>query len=132
MAKVFVTRQMAQEAIDLVAKYAAVDVWEGEDTPPRDEFVRRIADVDGILLYGVDKIDGAAMDAAPRLKVIANVSVGYDNIDVEAATRRGIRVSNTPGVVTESTADLTFALMLAIARRIVEMVNLTKEGGWKM
>lgn len=132
MPKVFVTRGMAQEALDLLAKHAEVDVWEGEETPSRDEFMRRIADADAILLWGTDEIDGALMDAAPRLKIIANVSVGYNNIDVAAAAERGIMASNTPGVVTESTADLTFTLMLAIARRLVEMVDLTKKGGWKL
>jgi len=130
--KVFVTRKVAQEAINIIAPYAEVDIWDKEDTPPREEFLLRIADVEGLLLWGADKIDGDAMDAALKLKVIANISVGYDNIDVEAATSRGIRVSNTPGVVTDSTADLTFSLMLAIARRLVEMVNLTIKGGWEM
>ncbi len=132
MAKVFVTRRMDPEALDLLAKHAQVDVWEEADTPPRQEFMRRIAEADGILLWGTDAVDGEMMDAAAGLKVIANVSVGYDNIDVEAATARGIKVGNTPGVVTESTADFTFALMLAISRRLVEMVELTKRGGWKM
>ncbi|HEY82943.1 MAG TPA: D-glycerate dehydrogenase [Dehalococcoidia bacterium] len=132
MPKVFVSRRLAQQAIDMLSQYAEVDVWKGEDAPPRDEFLRRIADVDGIVLWGEDKIDGAAMDAAPKLKLIANVSVGYDNIDIEAAAKRGIMASNTPGVVTESTADLTMALMLAIARRLVEMASLPAKGEWKL
>jgi glyoxylate reductase len=132
MAKVYVSRRIAQEAIDLLVPHAEVDVWEGEDAPPHQEFLRRIADVDGIVLWGEDDIDGAAMDAAPNLKYIANVSVGYNNIDVEAAAKRGIMASNTPGVVTDSTADLTMTLMLAIARRLVEMVNLTTRGEWKL
>ncbi len=133
MPKVFVTRQVAQEALDLLNKHAEVDVWEKEDTPPRVEFARHIADVDGIVLWGNDDIDGPLMDAAPKLKVIADIAVGYNNIDVEAATKRGIRVSNTPGVVTNATADLTFALLLAGARRLVEMANLVhKKDGWKM
>ena len=132
MPKVFVSRRVAQKAIALITPHAEVDVWEGEDAPPREEFLRRIADIDGLLLLGVDTMDSAAMDAAPKLKVIADISVGYDNVDIEAASKRGIMVSNTPGVVTDSTADLTFALMLAIARRLVEMVNLTVRGEWKM
>jgi len=132
MTKVFISRRVAQEAIDLITPHAEVNIWQKEDTPPREEFLRDIADVDGILLWGADKIDGAAMDATSKLKVIASISVGYDNIDIEAAAKRGIRVSNTPGVVTDSTADLTFALMLASARRLVEMVNLTTKGGWEM
>jgi glyoxylate reductase len=132
MAKVFVTRRMAQEALDLLAKHSEVDVWEGEETPPREEFIKRLSGANGLLLWGTDDVDGALMDAAPNLKIIANVSVGYNNIDTEAATARGIMVSNTPGVVTDSTADLTFTLMLSISRRLVEMVNLTREGGWKL
>ncbi len=132
MSKVFVSRRIAQKAIDMLTRYAEVDVWEGEHGAPRQEFLRRIADVDGIVLWGEDKMDGPAIDAAPKLKLIANVSVGYDNIDIEAAAKRGVMASNTPGVVTDSTADLTFALMLAITRRLVEMVNLTARGEWKL
>ena len=88
MAKIFSTRRVPQEAIDLIASIAEIDVWEGEDTPPREELLRRIADIDGLLLFGVDDFDSAAMDAAPNLKVIANIAVGYNNIDIEAATKR--------------------------------------------
>ena len=132
MQKVFITRRIAHEAIERLIQHAEVDLWEGEGTPPRQEFLRRLVDAEGVVLWGEDKMDNVAMDVAPKLKVIANVAVGYDNIDIRAATRRGIMVSNTPGVVTDSTADLTFALMLAITRRVVEMANLTKSGGWKM
>lgn len=131
MPKIFITRTVAQEAVDLISKYAEVDAWEEEHPIPREEFLRRIADVDGILQWGGDSIDDQAMDAAPKLKVIANVSVGYNNIDVEAATQRGIRVSNTPGVVTGSTADLAFALMLAISRRLIEMTQIVLRGEWR-
>lgn len=130
--KVYITRKMAQEALDMVAQHADYEVWPVEDTIPREELIHHVADADGLLLWGADKIDGEVMDAAPRLKVIANVSVGYDNIDTAAATKRGIRVSNTPGAVTDSTADLAFALILAAARRITEMVDLTARGEWKM
>ncbi len=131
MVKVFVTRTVAQEAIEMLSKYAQVDAWVEEEPIPREEFLRRIADVDGILQWGGDPIDGEAMDTAPKLKVIANVSVGYDNIDVDAATKRGIRVSNTPGVVTESTADLAFALLLVMSRRLIEMTRVVINGEWR-
>lgn len=131
MAKVFVTRTVAPEAIEMLSKYVEVDTWDELEPIPREEFLRRIAGVDGILQWGGDPIDGEAMDAAPNLKVIANVSAGYNNIDVEAATQRGIRVSNTPGVVTGSTADLAFALMLAISRRLIEMAEIVKNGEWR-
>jgi glyoxylate reductase len=131
MPKVFITRTMAPEAVELLAQYAEVDSWEDVHPIPREEFIKRIADVDGILQWGGDPIDGPAMDAAPKLKAIADVSVGYDNIDVEAATKRGIKVSNTPGVVTDSTADLAFALMLTISRRLVEMTEVVKKNEWR-
>ncbi len=131
MPRVFVTRTVAPEAIELLSKYAEVDAWEPIESISREEFIRRIADVDGILQWGGDSIDGTVMDAAPKLKVIANVSAGYNNIDVEAATQRGIKVSNTPGVVTGSTADLAFTLMLAISRRLVEMTDIVKNGEWR-
>ena len=132
MPKVFISRRIAQQAIDMLSQHAEVDMWKEKDTPPRDEFLRRIADVDGIVLWGDDKIDGAAMDAAPKLKIITNVSAGYDNIDIEAAAARGIMASNTPGVVTESTADLAFALMLAISRRLPEMMSIPVRGKWRL
>ncbi len=131
MSRVFVTRMMAGEVIDLISKHAKVDVWEKETSVPRAEFLRRITDVDGILLWGGDSIDGEAMDAAPKLRVTANVSVGYDNIDIAAATKKGIKVSNTPGAVTGSTADLAFTLMLAISRRLIEMMQIVSRGEWR-
>jgi glyoxylate reductase len=131
MSRIFVTRMMAGEVIDLISKHAEVDTWEEEAQVPRAEFLRRIADVDGILLWGGDSMDGEAIDTAPKLRVIADVSVGYDNIDVAAATERGIKVSNTPGVVTGSTADLAFTLMLAISRRLIEMTQIVSHGEWR-
>lgn len=130
MPKVYTTRRIAQEAIDLIAPRAEVIMGETEDPPTREELLRNVADADGLMLW-LDKVDGAVMDAAPKLKVIANVAVGYDNIDIEAATKRGIRVSNTPEVLTDTTADLAFVIMMAFARRIVEMVNLTFQGKWR-
>ena len=132
MPKVFITRRIAPEAIALMSKHAKIDVWEREETPPRPEFARRMANADGMVLWGQDDVGGELMDAAPRLKVIANIGVGYNNVDVEAAAKRGIRVSNTPGAVTDATADLAIGLMIAIARRVVEMANLVPKGGWNM
>lgn len=131
MLKVYITTRIAQEAVDLITPYAEVDIWQKEGTPSREEFFHYIANIDGLALWGADSMDSIAMAAAPKLRVIANISAGYDNIDIEAATKRGILVSNTPGVVTDSTADLTFGLILAAARRLVETANLTAKGGWK-
>ena len=88
-------------------------VWPDEMPPPYEELRRRVADADGLICLLTDRIDAALIEAAPRLRVIANVAVGYDNIDVAAAAARGIAVGNTPGVLTETTADLAFALILA-------------------
>lgn len=132
MPKVYITTRIAQEAIDLITPYAEVDMWQGEEgVTPHKELLSKVADIEGLVPWWKDKVDSIVMDAAPKLKVIANYGVGYDSIDVEEASKRGIPVSNTPGVLTDTTADLAFVLMLASARRLVEMVNLTFKGGWK-
>jgi glyoxylate reductase len=129
--RVFVTRKIAQEALDMIAAVADMEVWEGELPPPYEILVQKARDIDGLLSLLNDKIDADLIEAAPRLKVISNLAVGYDNIDVAAATDRGIVVGNTPGVLTETTADLTFALLLAAARRIVEADAYTRRAEWK-
>jgi len=93
--------------------------------------VRRVADVDGLISVLTDRIDGELLDAAPALKVVANIAVGYDNIDVPAAATRGVIVTNTPDVLTNATAELTWALILGIARRVTEGDRLVRAGGWK-
>jgi len=130
MPKVYITKRIAQEAVDLIAPYAEVDMWQGEEAATREELLSKIADIEGLVPW-MDKVDSIVMDAAPKLKVIANVAVGYDNIDVEEASKRGILVSNTPDVLTDTSADLAFALILASARKLIEMVNLSFKGGWK-
>ncbi|MGB9867654.1 MAG: 2-hydroxyacid dehydrogenase [Bacillota bacterium] len=129
--KVYVTRVIPEEGLKLLRDYAEVRVWEGELPPPREVLLSEIADVDGVVSLLTDKFDEEAFSRAPKLKVVSNYAVGYDNIDIAAATRRGIMVTNTPGVLTETTADLAFALMLAAARRIVEAADYVKAGKWK-
>ena len=107
--RVFVTRKIAQEALDMIAGVAEVEVWEGELPPPRDVLINKVQDIEGLLSLLTEKVDTGLMEAAPRLRVISNMAVGYDNIDVPAATSRGIVVGNTPGVLTETTADFSFA-----------------------
>lgn len=131
MPKVYIGNRLTQEALDVITPYAEVNMWQKENPPTQEELLRNVADIDGLLIWGLAKVDSALMDAAPKLKVIANISVGYDNIDVEAATKRGIIVSNTPGVLTDTTADLAFTIMLAFARRIIETTNLVVKGRWK-
>jgi glyoxylate reductase len=98
---------------------------------PRNELLESVADVDGLLCMITDRIDDELMERAPQLRMVANVAVGYDNIDLAAATARGIWVSNTPGVLTEATADLTWALILATSRRVVEGDKRTRDGKFK-
>src|SRR5262249_35910634 len=100
--------------------------------PPRDALLKKVAGCDGVLTLLTDKADAEFMDAAgPQLKVISNFAVGYNNVDVPEATRRGIKVGNTPGVLTESTADIAFALLMAASRRIVETEKYIHAGNWK-
>jgi len=107
-------------------------VWEGEVPPSRDVILQQVKGVDGLLSLLTDTIDAEVMDAAgPQLKVISNYAVGFNNIDVQAATQRGILVGNTPGVLTDTTADFAFALLMAAARRIVEGIDYVRAGKWK-
>lgn len=130
--RVFVCRRILDEGLRLVSDFCAADIWEDELPPPREVVLERVKGVGGILALLTDKMDAEVMDAAgPQLKVISNYAVGYDNIDVAAATARGIKVGNTPGVLTETTADFAFALLMAAARRVVEGDTFTRAGKWK-
>ncbi len=130
--RVYVTRQIPAPGMAIVTAAADATAWEREDVPPpRDVLVREVASIDGLLSLLTDPIDAALMDAAPNLKVISNFAVGYDNIDIAAATARGIVVTNTPEVLTETVADFAFCLMLAAARRLVEADVYTRAGRWK-
>ena len=130
--RVLVTRVIPDEGLDPVREACEVDLWTDELPPPRDELLRRVRGVDGILSLLTDTIDDELLDAAgPQLKVVSNFAVGFDNIDVSACTRRGIPAGNTPGVLTETTADLAFALLMAAARRIPESVEYVRQGKWR-
>jgi glyoxylate reductase len=131
MPRVFITRSLPGDPTPRLREVAAVEVWPDEEPPPRDVLIQRAAGADALLTMLSDPIDAAVLDAGKRLRIVAQMAVGYDNIDVAAATERGILVTNTPGVLTETTADLTFALLLTAARRIVEGDRLTRAGGWK-
>ena len=127
-----VTRVIPDEGLEPVREACEVDLWSDELPPPRDELLRRVAGVDGLLSLLTDRVDDELLDAAgPQLKVVRNFAVGFDNIDVPAVTRRGIPAGNTPGVLTETTADLAFALLMAAARRIPESVDYVREGSWR-
>jgi glyoxylate reductase len=129
--KVYVNRLIPEEALKKLAQSCDYRIWEGELTVPRDVLLKEVPEIDALLSLLTDKIDAPIMDAAPRLRVISNMAVGFDNIDVREATRRKIVVCNTPGVLTETTADFAFALLLAAARRVAEGERNVKEGKWK-
>ncbi len=130
--KVYITRRLPEPIVAKIESECEVSMWEEEDVPvPRDVLESEIKDADGIYCLLTETIDAALLDKAERLKVISNMAVGYNNIDVEAATKKGIMVTNTPGVLTETTADLTFALLMATARRIVEASDFLRQGRWK-
>jgi lactate dehydrogenase-like 2-hydroxyacid dehydrogenase len=115
----------------MVRSFCRTEVWPEETPPARDALLKRVVCVDGLLCLLTDQVDGAVMDAAgPGLKVISNHAVGVDNVDLDAASRRGIPVGNTPGILTETTADFAFALLLAAARRLVEADRFVREGRW--
>lgn len=129
---VFVTRIILDKGLDLVLARCQVDLWTEALPPPRHELIKRVQGKDGLLCLLTDRIDGEVMDAAgPQLKVISNHAVGFDNIDIAAATARGLPVGHTPGILTEATADFAFALLLAAARRVVEGDRYTRRGEWK-
>ena len=130
--RAFVTRKIFPEALESIQAVADAEIWPEELPPPRSTLLEKAKGADGLLTLLTDKIDGELMDAAgPQLKVISQIAVGYENIEVAEATRRGIPVGYTPGVLTEATADLTFALMMAVARRIVEAAKAVQEGKWQ-
>jgi glyoxylate reductase len=130
--KVFVTRLIPDKGLDIVKDACDVDLWQNELPPTRGELLQHVRGVDGLLSLLTDRIDGDVMEeAGPQLKVISNFAVGYDNIDVPAATVRKIPIGNTPGVLTDATADFAFALLMAVARRIPEAERFVHEGKWK-
>ncbi|MFS8664673.1 MAG: D-glycerate dehydrogenase [Limnochordales bacterium] len=130
--KVYVARRIPEEALQILEAHCDCRVFAHEDTPvPRETLLQELAGADGAFVLLTERIDDELLAAAPRLKIVANMAVGYDNIDVEACTRRGVLVTNTPGVLTETTADLTWALLMATARRLVEAQKVIERGQWR-
>ncbi len=130
--KVFVTRAIPEAGLKLVKAHCEADIWPDELPPARPALLERVRGVDGLLCLITERIDVEVLDAAgPQLKVISQMAVGVDNIDLQAAAARGIPVGHTPGVLTEATADLAFALLLAAARRIVEAADYVRRGQWR-
>lgn len=130
--KVIVTRVIPAAGLERLRAACQIQVWEEELPPPYDWLLANVKGADGLLTLLTDRIDAGLMDAAgPQLKVISQMAVGYDNIDVPAATARGIAVGHTPGVLTEATADFTWALLTAAARRVVEGDRFARTGRWR-
>lgn len=131
--KVFVTRLIAEKALELIKSECQMEINPEDRALTKQEIINGVQGKDGLLCLLTDTIDAEIMDASPKLKIIANMAVGFNNIDVKAATERKIAVTNTPGVLTETTADLAWALIMATARRIAEADKFTREGkfnGW--
>jgi glyoxylate reductase len=129
---VFVARAIPDEGLAPLRDACDLDLWTDELPPPRNELLRRVAGKEGLLTLLTDRVDAELLDAAgPQLKVVSNYAVGFDNLDIPELTRRRIPAGNTPGVLTETTADLAFALMMAAARRVDEGSRYVRQGRWK-
>jgi glyoxylate reductase len=130
VADCFVTRRLPGDALERLEAEHQVEVWEGRLPPPARELRAQVAECEGLLTLLTDMVDAELLSAAPRLRAISNYAVGVDNIDLAAATERGIPVGNTPDVLTESTADLAVGLMLAMCRRLLEGQEVVRRGEW--
>src|SRR3954470_8463597 len=129
--RVFITRRLALAPASVLGSGIEIDQYDSEEALPRPQLLARVHEASGLLPILGDRIDQELLDAAPRLRIVANHAVGYDNVDVKACTARGVWVTNTPDVLTDSTADLAWALILALARRLREGERLIRSGGFK-
>lgn len=129
--RVFVTRRIPAAGLDLIVAGCDAEVWPGDLPPPYETIREKVATCDGLVSLLTDRIDAALLDAAPRLRVVSNYAVGFNNIDVPAATARGVCIGNTPGVLTDATADMAFCLLIAAARRLVDGHDYGRANRWK-
>lgn len=129
--KVFVTRRIPAAGLDRIVQQCDAEIWPEQLPPPHEILRQKVAVCDGLVSLLTDRIDAALLDAAPRLKVVSNYAVGFNNVDVAAATARGVAVGHTPGVLTDATADMAFCLLIAAARRLVEGHDYARSGQWK-
>jgi len=127
---VYICRQITEKALEIIAEYCDYRVWNGNEPVPRQILEKEIKNIDGLLAMLTDKIDDGLLAMSSGLKIISNMAAGYDNIDVHSATSKGIMVTNTPDVLTETTADLAFALILAASRRLLEAEKFLRNGDW--
>lgn len=130
--KLFVTRRIPDAGLNMLRERFEVEVWPEYRPTPRDVLLQKLAEVDAIITLLSDKIDAAALNLAPKLKIISQYAVGFDNIDVGEASKRGILVTNTPEVLTDASADFAWALLMAVARRVVEADKYVRSGQWRV
>jgi len=130
--KVYVTRELPERGLRIIKKNFDAEVWPEYGPPPKKVIIEKAKNVDALATLLSDKMDAEVFDAAPNLRIIAQMAVGFDNIDVQEATKRGIYVTNTPEVLTDTTADFAWALLMAVARRVVEADKYVRTGQWKV
>lgn len=130
--KVYVTRELPERGLKIIKARFNAEVWTEYSPPPKKVIIEKVKDVDALASLLSDKLDAEVFDAAPKLKIIAQMAVGFDNIDVPEATKRGIYITNTPEVLTETTADFAWTLLMAVARRVVEADKYVRSGQWKV
>jgi glyoxylate reductase len=129
---VYITRRIPSEAVDVLRGVAEVRQWDSDDPIPREVLLREVKEADALFPMITERIDEEVLERAPRLKIVANMAVGYDNVDVPACTSHNVQVTNTPDVLTETSADLAFALLMSTARRIVQGDRYVRRGEWKI
>jgi glyoxylate reductase len=130
--KIYVTRKLPERGLQIIRKHFDMEVWPEYAPPPKKTIIEKAKNVDALATLLSDKIDAEVFNAAPRLKIVSQLAVGYDNIDTTEATKRGIYVTNTPEVLTDTTADFAWALLMALARRVVEADKYVRTGQWKV
>ena len=129
--RVYATHELFPDARTILDAACAMEYWISPERPSRDEVLRRVKNKEGLVCLLTERINDELLCQAPKLRIVANVAVGYDNIDVEACTKRGVVATNTPGVLDETTADFAWTLLMAIARRLIEGDQLARSGNWK-
>ncbi len=130
--KVYVTRELPEKGLRIIKEKFEAEIWPEYAPPPRKVIIEKAAKADALVTLLSDKIDAEVFNAAPNLKIVSQIAVGFDNIDLKEATKRGIYVTNTPGVLTETTADFAWALLMAVARRVAEADRYVHKGEWKV
>ena len=130
--KIYVTRDLPERGLKVIKQYFDAEVWPEYAPPPKQVIIEKAKNVEALATLLSDKIDAEVFNAAPKLRIVSQLAVGFDNIDIPEATKRGIYVTNTPEVLTDTTADFAWALLMAVARRVVEADKYVRKGQWKV